>query len=122
MSRAIRAGKGMGKKDSENQGRPEVSLPEVLWGQEIHWGPEAQEDPRGRAGLSQENGVGSEHRAPSGVRGSCPTQAPGEQWGGLGARRLQPHSPFLQGAHGGHHHLTFPAGETESEEPLSSFP
>lgn len=46
----------MGKKDSENQGRPEVSLPEVLWGQEIHWGPEAQEDPRDRAGLSQEVG------------------------------------------------------------------
>lgn len=35
-----------------------MSLPEVLWDQEIRWGPEVQVDPRDRAGLSQENGVG----------------------------------------------------------------
>lgn len=38
--------------------RSEGSLPEVLWGQEIHWGPEAQGDPRDRAGLSQEDEAG----------------------------------------------------------------
>lgn len=43
--------------------RSEVSLPEVLWGQEIRWGPEVQGDPRGRAGLSQENRVGGQGQA-----------------------------------------------------------
>jgi hypothetical protein len=29
-----------------------VTLPEGLWGQEIHWGLEVQEDPRDRDGMS----------------------------------------------------------------------
>lgn len=63
--------------------------------------------------------LGREYSFLPGVRGSCSAQAP---WGALGTGRLQPHSPFLQEARGGHHHLTFPVGETESEHLLSSFP
>lgn len=63
--------------------------------------------------------LGREYSCLPGVRGSCFAQAP---WGALGTGRLQPHSPFLQEARGGHHHLMFPVGETESEHLLSSFP
>lgn len=45
-------------KDSQYQGGSEVSLLEVLWGQEIRWGPEVQGDPRDKARLSQENEEG----------------------------------------------------------------
>lgn len=48
----------MEKKDSQNPSRSEVSLPEVLWGQEIHWGLEVQGDPRAELGLNAENGQG----------------------------------------------------------------
>lgn len=85
----------------------EVSLPEVLWGREIRWGLEARGDPRDRAGLSVEDGV----RCWAGDTAS----SLGEKELGTG-RTLQSHSPFLQGARGGHRHPRFPVGETESEE------
>lgn len=70
-------GRRMEKKDSQNQGRSEVSLPAVLWGQEIHWGLEVQGDPRDRAGLDQENGQGIQI-PPWGERAWAPLKLPGE--------------------------------------------
>lgn len=64
----------MEKNDSRNKIRLEVSLPEVLWGQETHWGPEVQGDPRERAGLSQENAEGCWARGKKELGSSRETQ------------------------------------------------
>lgn len=66
-----------------------VDLPEGLWGQEIHWGLEGQEDPRDRDGW---------------VKVRLKFLPPGTQG-------TEPHSPSLRVARGDRHHLMFPVRE-----------
>lgn len=90
--------------DDEGEGsdadhKSEVTLPEGLWGQEIHWGLEVQEVPRDRDGL-EEGRFWIEERM----------FLPREHRD----RTFKPRSPSLQVARGDHHRLMFPVREAKS--------
>lgn len=88
------------EKDSQNPSGSEVNLPEVLWGQEIHWGLEVQGDPKDRARLNEENGQGVHIPWPptQGERARVPLGFPGEHWRTRDSSHTHPFSGGSMGA------------------------